>query len=73
MTTLNATEARARFPAVVGTIRGAELFAAFSIVDLGPKAYAVLDSADTFRACCPSRRLAERAGQRLATEVGVPS
>ena len=62
---LTATEARAMFPSVVGTINGATLYSGFAILDMGPRAYGVMVGGE-FRACCPTKTHARRAGVKFA-------
>jgi len=67
---LNATDARAMFPSVVGTINGATLYSGFAILDMGPKSFGVMVRGE-FRACCPTKAHAKRAGEKFADEVGA--
>jgi hypothetical protein len=65
---LTAAEARAMFPAVVGTINGATLYSGFAVLDMGPKSFGVMVRGE-FRACCPTKYHARRAGVRFANEA----
>ena len=67
-TTINAAEARAMFPKVIGTINGAELHSGYAILDMGPRAYAVMIAGE-WRACCPSRKYAKAFGERYAFDA----
>jgi hypothetical protein len=61
MQILNASEARAAFPTIVGDVLGAEVFAdGTAIVRQGPRAYAAIVAGE-YIACCPTRGHAARA------------
>jgi hypothetical protein len=65
ITKLNAADARAMFPTVVGQIAGAELHSGFAILDMGPHAFGVMCRGE-FVGCCPTYGHAKRAGERAA-------
>ena len=65
---INAAQARAMFPKVVGEIAGAELRGGFAILDMGPKAFGVMVAGEMV-ACCPNRRAAIKAGERAADAI----
>lgn len=65
MTKIDAKQAAAMFPQVRGTIRSADLWSGFAILDMGPDAYGVVVRGK-FVACTPSYTTAKRAGEVAA-------
>lgn len=60
---INAAQAAAMFPRVVGQIAGAELHGGFAVLEMGPKAFGVMVGGEMV-ACCPNKRAALAAGRR---------
>lgn len=62
---INAAQAAAMFPKVIGAIAGAELHGGFAVLNMGPKAFGVMVAGEMV-ACCPNKKAALAAGRKAA-------